>query len=628
MSSPGHKSAGFGLALGALGVVFGDIGTSPLYAIKESFHRAHGHQLQPTPENVTGLLSLVFWSLLLVVCVKYLWVVMRADNDGEGGILALTALVRGKQRGNGKGVVLVLVLLGLFGASLLYGDGMITPAISVLSAVEGTTVVTSSFANFVVPVAVVILVGLFSVQRHGTAKVGRAFGPIMALWFLILGVLGIVNIARDPAILAAVNPVLGVQFIARNGVTALLSLGSVFLVVTGGEALYADMGHFGHRPIARAWYTVCLPGLLLNYFGQGALLRLHPEHVENPFYNLAPRWSLVPLVIIATMATVIASQALISGAFSLTKQAMQMGYLPRMRILQTSDTAQGQIYVPGINWVLLVACVGLVIGFRTSSNLAAAYGLAVTGTMAITTILFSRVAITRFGWPKWRTFALCGLFLTADLAFLSANLPKVPAGGWFPLLVGGILMFLLTTWFAGRAILATRIAERSIRWDKFMADLDHESVMRGPGVGVYLGANPDRVPSALAAHLVHSGVLPATVCVLAVEVTGRPYVDPAEQLTCEELEHRVYRVTYKAGYMDDIDVPAVLAANGEKVCGIDFSAATYVLGRENLRATGRPGMAVWRERVFVFMTRNALTADAFFKLPPARTVEIGVQVEL
>jgi len=612
--------------LGALGVVFGDIGTSPLYAMKESFHEHVGRQLEVSAPNVLGLLSLVFWSLMFVIGLKYLRFVMRADNHGEGGILALTALI--SPTGSPTGRTRWLVLLGLFGAALLYGDGVITPAISVLSAVEGTKVISPALESWVIPIAIVILVGLFSIQRWGTHKVGAAFGPIMVVWFTTLGVLGVVNIAHNPGVLRAVNPVEGARFMVDNGWTGFLVLGAVFLVVTGGEALYADMGHFGRRPIIVAWYGIALPGLLLNYFGQGAMLLKNPENVDNPFYKMAPSWSLVPLVILSTMATVIASQALISGAFSLTRQAVQLGYLPRMKITHTNDSEEGQIYVPFINWLLLVGCIGVVIGFRTSTNLAAAYGLAVTGTMAITTVLFYRVLRDRMGWSALTARSLCALFLIIDLAFLGANIPKIPSGGWFPIVVGVLLLIVLTTWFTGRKITAERIAHRAMPLEQFVERASAPTIVRGPGVGVYLGSNPLNTPQSLASHLRHAGVLPAHVCILAIIVQSRPHVDPDDQLVHEDLGGGFHLLKFHAGFSDDLNVPALLEHSGAEAVGVDFAQASYVLGRETYRVTRRPGMAMWRERLFVIMIRNARTADAYFGLPPDQTIELGVQVEL
>ncbi|MCB1027598.1 MAG: potassium transporter Kup [Microthrixaceae bacterium] len=622
------KVAGRAATIGALGVVFGDIGTSPLYALRETFEGT-GHAPPPITEaNIVGVLSLVLWSVLLVVSLKYLTFVLKADNQGEGGILALTALIRPKDPRTASRQAMVLLLLGLFGAALLYGDGMITPAISVLSAVEGTSVVTESMAPWVVPIAIVILVGLFSVQRRGTAAVGRVFGPVMLLWFATLGVLGVSHIADELSVLKAVNPWYGLDFLINNGTRGFIALGSVFLVVTGAEALYADMGHFGAAPIRQAWYRIVLPGLVLNYFGQGAMLLAHPDRIDNPFYRMAPRWALWPLVLLATMATVIASQALISGAFSLTRQAVQLGYLPRVKITHTSDEEEGQIYIGVVNWLLLAACVALVVAFGSSANLAAAYGIAVTSTMFITTVLFYRVARDRFGWSIWPTSALTGLFLVIDLAFLGANLPKIPEGGWIPISIGGLILLILTTWFTGRAITAARLADTARPISDFAEELAEQPPLRGPGVGVYLGSNPDVVPQALSSHLRHARVLPEHVCVLAVMVQSRPHVPPEERLTAVKRSSGVWQLKIHLGYSDDVDVPRELERAGTELTGLDFSAASYVLGRETLRVTDRPGMAQWREHLFVFMLRNATTADAFFKLPPNQTIELGVQVEI
>ncbi len=614
------------LTLGALGVVFGDIGTSPLYAIKESFHHTATHAIEVNSANVLGLLSLILYSLILVICVKYLLVIMKADNHGEGGILALTSLISGEDSKQGLGRFMVLA--GLFGAALLYGDGMITPAISVLAAIEGTTEVTDSLKPWVAPIAIGILVALFLVQRRGTASMGKAFGPIMALWFSVLAVLGVTNIIGEPSVLKALNPLYAVQFFLDNGAQGFFVLGSVFLVVTGGEALYADMGHFGRKPIVLAWYCLAFPSLLLAYFGQGALLLAHPEYAHSPFFNMAPRWALVPLVMLATAATVIASQALISGAFSMTKQAVQLGYLPRVRILQTSDQAEGQIYVPVVNWVLLLGCIGLVLGFKTTTNLAAAYGLAVTGTMAITTILFYRVATTRLGWSRTRAGIVCGVFLLADAGFLGANIPKIPAGGWFPLIVGLLLLLVLTTWFAGRKLMAERIAATDISIEEFGSRLATSGIMRGPGVGVYLGSNAVAAPKSLVSQLQHSGVLPENICVLTVANERIPHISPNERLKCTEGPGGIKRIVCHYGFTDEIDVPSLLEEFGMERTGISFEQATYVIGRETLRATDRAGMALWRERFFILMVRNANPVDLYFKLPPTRTVEIGVQIEL
>ena len=489
------------------------------------------------------------------------------------------------------------------------------------------------FGAALVPLSQAVMLDSYALHERAKAMsiwgMGVMLGPIMVVWFLVLGVLGVSHIADDLSILRALSPHFAVAFMVHNGILGFLVLGSVFLVVTGGEALYADMGHFGRNPIKFAWYGLVLPALLLNYFGQGAMMLSNPgKRFENPFYEMAPRWALWPLVILATCATVIASQALISGAFSLTRQAVQLGYLPRVKITHTSESEEGQIYVPAINWLLLAACVGLVLGFKTSSNLAAAYGLAVTATMAITTILFYRVARTRFGWSTAKTLPLCTLFMVMDLGFLGANLPKIPDGGWVPLVIGGGFLIVLTTWFAGRKITAERIEHRNLQLLDFIENLGDTPILRGPGVGVYLGSNPDIVPQALSSHLRHASVLPAAVVVLAVKVENRPHVFGDERLTYDDLGNGVHRLVHHAGFSDDLDIPLLLATDGARLTGLDFSAATFVLGRETLRVTDRPGMAKWRERLFVTMLRNATTADVFFKLPPDRTIELGVQVEL
>ena len=614
------------LSLAALGVVYGDIGTSPIYALRESLHGAHG--IDSSPANVLGILSLITWSLILVISVKYLGFVMRADNRGEGGIMALTALVA-PPGGEAKGGRKMLVLAGLFGAALLYGDSMITPAISVLSAVEGLEVATPVFAPYVIPITVVILFGLFAIQRHGTARVGSLFGPIVLVWFLVLAVLGLQHIAENPAVFAALNPAHGFQFFMRNGVRGLLVLGSVFLVVTGGEALYADMGHFGRRPIRLTWFAVVLPALLINYYGQGAMVIAHPETLEQPFYLMAPRWGLLPLVGLTTIATVIASQAVISGAFSLTRQAVQLGYLPRMRILHTSKREIGQIYVSGINWVLMVAAIGLVFGFRSSSRLAAAYGVAVTTDMVFTTILFAYVAVHRFRWPKWAVMALVIGFLTIDLAFWGANLPKIPNGGWFPLLIAGTILLLMTTWRVGRLLVARRMKKQSLPVDLFVRNMEQSSVHRVPGTAVYMHSGIRSTPPALLHNLKHNKVLHERVLLLSVVTKEIPQVPREERIRCEELGAGIYEVTVSYGFTQDPHVPAALAQLDADAVGPFKPMETfYFLGREKLIAGGSKRMPAWRMRLFALMSRNSLGATDFFKLPPNRVIELGAQMEL
>ena len=628
----GHGSAAdndlrarLALSVGALGVVYGDIGTNPLFAMREAFESRHSVPLDV--DNVLGLLSLVFWSLVVVICVKYLGLVMRADNDGEGGILALSALVTGTAT-RARDRRWLLLLLGLFGAAMLYGDGVITPAISVLAAVEGTTVAAPGLSGAVVPAAVVILVGLFVVQRQGTAAIGRVFGPVMVVWFVTLAVLGVNQVIREPAVLRAVWPGHAVRFMADNDMAGFLVLGAVILVVVGGEALYADMGHFGRRPITWGWYGLVLPSLLLEYFGQGALLIRDPTAVENPFYRMAPDRALYPLVVLATLATVIASQALISGAYSLTQQAIQLGYSPRMRINHTSDAHIGQIYIGGVNWALMVACIGLVLGFRHSANLAAAYGLAVSTTMVLTTILFYVVGREHFGWrPVWLA-PVCAVFLAVDLAFFTATLFKVPDGGWFPLALGLVIFTALATWRTGRLLVQERLQARGLTIQRFLADLDHDHVVRSAGDGAYLFATPFSVPPALLANLHHNGALHETVVLVAVATDRRPRVPPARRADVTHLGHGFHQVVVHVGFMEEPDVPRALREHCAGKLPVDLGTMSYFVGRESLRVTSRPGMVRWREHLFAVMSRNAGNATAYYRLPIGQTLELGVGVEL
>ena len=614
-----------GLSMAALGIVYGDIGTSPLYALRESFVAEHG--VAATPANVLGVLSLIFWSLIIIISIKYLVFVLRADNRGEGGILALTSLVTpvGALRGGRR----VLILLGLFATALLYGDGVITPAISVLSAVEGLSVATPFFDPYVIPITIVILVSIFSVQKMGTAGVGKIFGPVTLVWFFTLALLGIPHILREPQVFGAVNPLHAAEFFQANGGGSFLVLGSVFLVVTGGEALYADMGHFGRRPIRLAWFTVVLPALLINYFGQGALLLSDPTAVENPFFRMAPTWALYPVVLIATMATVIASQALISGSYSLTMQAVQLGYSPRVAIEHTSAEERGQIYVPAINFILMLACIGLVLGFRSSSRLASAYGVAVTTTMVVTSILFCALARERWKWSWPATILLGGSFLAIDLAFWGANLLKIAHGGWFPLLVGGIVFTLLTTWKTGRQILNQRIFGRVLPRELFLKSMQSHPPIKVPGTAVYMYKDPRGSPPALLHNLKHNKVLHEQVVFLSVATDEVPTVPVEQRSTVELLAPGFFQVVLHYGFMEDADVPKGLAT--VKIEGLQFKPmeTTYFLGRETLipSKTVR-GMAVWREKLFSAMSRNARPASSFFRLPPNRVVEMGAQVEL
>jgi KUP system potassium uptake protein len=613
------------LSLAALGVVYGDIGTSVLYAVRESFHHAHG--IQPTRDNVLGVLSLIFWALVLVISVKYALFVLRADNRGEGGILALTSLVTpvGAMRRSPRWL---LVMMGLFGTALLYGDGMITPVISVLSAVEGLEVATPLFEPYIIPITIGILVALFAMQSRGTATVGRIFGPVTLVWFVAIAILGVGNIVRDLTVFAAVNPLYGARFFIHNGWNGFLVLGSVFLVVTGGEALYADMGHFGRKPIRLAWYYVVLPALLLNYFGQGAMLIHHPETVDNPFFHMAPRWALYPIVVIATMAAVIASQALITGAFSLTMQAVQLGYIPRMQIDHTSARERGQIYIPQINWLLMISCIALVLGFRDSSHVAAAYGVAVTTTMVITTLLLFRVERERWKWPLWASALFTVAFLAIDLAFFGANIVKIPAGGWFPLVVGAVVFTLMSTWKSGRRILAERLNTGTLPIDLFLADVAARPPHRVPGTAVFMYGNPTGTPPALLHSLKHYKVLHERTVFLSVNTQEVPHLEESERLEVKDLGHGFYRIVIHFGFMEEPDVPEVLARVREPGLDLSPGRTSYFLGRETLIPSNERGMMRWREMLFAIMSRNARPATAFFSLPPNRVVELGAQIRL
>jgi KUP system potassium uptake protein len=613
------------LTLTAIGVVYGDIGTSPLYAIRECFYGSHS--VPPTFENVLGVLSLILYSLLLVVSVKYIAIVMRADNQGEGGILALTSLLPDWTTGNGLSRHL-LVLLGIFGAALLYSDGMITPPITVLGAVEGLKVATPLFEPYLVPIAVALLVVLFSIQQYGTRRVGSLFGPIMVIWFVTIAVLGIRWIVRTPAVLGALDPRHAIWFFGENSFHGFAVLGTVFLAVTGAEALYADMGHFGKQPIRMAWFVLVLPALVLNYFGQGALLLENASAAEQPFFLLSPSWALLPLVGLATMAAIIASQALISGAFSLTRQAIQLGYSPRLDIDHTSSEEMGQVYVPQVNWGLMVATIVIVIGFRSSGALAAAYGIAISLTMVITAILLHVVATQRWKWPLPVALMLTGAFLAVDLAFLGANLLKFLHGGWLPIVIAWFLFTLMTTWKSGRRILADRLTSRAIPLEDFMAAVEAHPPVRVPGTAVFMTAQPRGTPPALAHNLRHNKVLHEHVIVLTVRTQPVPYVRYADQVDVQPLGKGVYNVAVRYGFMQDPHVPDALGMAREKGAEMDADDVTYFLGRETILVSKRPGMAMWREKLFVLMARNAVRATAFFRLPAERVVELGVQVEM
>jgi len=621
----GHAGRLVPLAFGALGIVYGDIGTSPLYAFRESFEHA---DLSVTQANAYGVASVVFWALLAIICVKYLTLVMRADNHGEGGILALTALLL-PRRGVPVGAKRVIIALGVFGTALLYGDGLITPAISVLSAVEGFEVATTAFEAWVIPVAVAILVVLFVVQKRGTETISRVFGPVMVAWFVVLGVLGLRQIFHDAGVLRAVSPTYAVAFFADEPGRAFVALGSIFLVVTGGEALYADMGHFGRRPIQLSWYALVLPALLFNYFGQAALLAGSAgEDVGNPFFRLAPSWAVVPLAILATMATVIASQALISGAFSLTAQAVRLDYLPRLDIRHTSPTHIGQIYVPLVNWALMIGCVGLVIGFRTSSNLAAAYGIAVTATMAITTLLFYRVVRDRWGWGHSKALAVTIPLFLVDLTFLAANVPKIPVGGWLPLAVGLGLVIQMTTWRRGRAIVAQVLQRGQHRTADVVADAAARGVSVVSGTAIYLFKDPELAPPALISNLRHNHVLHETTVVLTVVTAEVPHVAPDARVSVHATGGSVHQVVLTFGYMDAHDVVSELRRVRLDGVPLDVDGATFFLGRETVASIPEGEMSQWREELYMVLHRGAESAARFYQLPSQQVFEVGTQVEI
>jgi len=613
-------------SLGALGVVFGDIGTSPLYAFRESFLAAEG--LAVNEESVLGVLSLMFWSLILVVTIKYLVFVMRADNHGEGGILALTALAADGASRAKKGRRRTLLLVGLFGTALLYGDGVITPAISVLSAVEGLGVIAPDLEAYVVPVTGAIIVALFLIQRQGTSRVGALFGPVMIIWFAAIALLGVVEVIGHPRVLVAVSPTYATTFVSDHPSLAFLALGAVFLVVTGSEALYADMGHFGRRPIRLAWIVLVMPALLLNYFGQGALLISEPEAIENPFYSLAPDWGRIPLVLLATMAAVIASQALISGAFSLTQQAIQLGYLPRMHVDHTSPREIGQVYLGAINYALMVTCLAVVVGFQTSSALAAAYGVAVTTTMVITSALLYVVMRTRWGWSIAAAASLSAVFLTIDLAFFAANIIKVPEGGWFPLAVGLAVLGLMVTWKTGRDRLTSKIRSGELSAERFIGSIASHPQRRVPGTAVYLFSNLGATPPPLLANLRHNEVLHETILITTVQWTTRPRVARARRATVHELGEGFFQVLLQYGFTETPDVPQSLANITTAEFGFDPDDAVYVVGNETvIPKEGRSFLAM-RDRLFALMHRNAASPIRFFGLPPSRVIEVGTQVEM
>jgi KUP system potassium uptake protein len=629
VTPPAHggyaRSGRTALTFGALGVVFGDIGTSPLYAMHEVF--AGPHPMTPDPGRVYGVLSLVFWALMIIVTTKYIVLVMRANNDGEGGIMALISLVmRAAMRSPGG--KLGLVALGIFGASLFYGDGMITPAISVLSAVEGLQIASPTLGDYVIPIALVILTGLFAIQRLGTGAVGALFGPVMVVWFTVLAVLGLAEIVDHPGILRSLSPTYAVDFIVNEPGIAFLAMGSVVLAVTGAEALYADMGHFGRPAIARAWFILVLPALMLQYMGQGALVLRDPAAVDNPFYRLVPDTLQLPMVVLATLATVIASQAVISGAFSVTRQAVALGFLPRLRILHTSSKVIGQVYVPVVNWGIYLAVVALVLGFRSSTNLAAAYGIAVTGTLAIDTILFFVVVRMLWRKPMWIAVGGAVAFLTVDLAFFAANIPKIAHGGWFPLAIASLVFTTLMTWRAGRELLRERMRTGEMPIDAFLAKLATDPPARVPGTAVFLTSTGPDTPRALLHNVLHNHVLHNHVVLFTAITEGRPTVPPGEQLHITDLGFGITRIVAHRGFQEAANIPANLEVARERGVDIDPGAASYFLNHVTISAGTKPGLPRWRKVLFATLNRNASGAAEFFALPADRVVELGTRIEL
>ena len=626
----GHQGPLYKMAVGAIGVVFGDIGTSPIYSFRETF--AGHHPLSPSASHIHAVLSMIFWSMMIVVTLKYVMIIMRADNKGEGGSLALLALIN-RSMGGKKKWTSGIVLLGVFATALFYGDSMITPAISVLSAVEGLTTVNAGLQPFVVPIAIGILVGLFAIQSHGTARVGLMFGPVMLLYFATLAVLGVIHIVDRPqVILAMINPLNAAGFFLEEPLAAFLAMGSVVLALTGAEALYADMGHFGRRPIKYSWLCFVLPALLLNYMGQGAMLLSLPADelattVKDPFFYLASESMRLPLVLLATAATIIASQAVISGAFSVTQQAIQLGFVPRLRIAHTSESAAGQIYIPLVNWALMTMVLILVLTFQSSSNLAAAYGIAVTGAMLIDTVLITVVLMTMWKWNRYLSGALLVLFFAVDLGYFGSNLTKIPAGGWFPLLIGAIAFTFLTTWAKGRQLMISRMNEASLPMEIFIKSAA-PSAARVPGTAVFMTSSASGVPHALLHNLKHNKVLHERVILLTVKIEDVPYVAEEKRLEPKDYGAGFYRVVLRYGFMEEINVPSALAQLKDIGPQCKMMDTSFFLARQTLLPSSRPGMAIWREKLFAWMLRNAESAMEFFKLPTNRVVELGSQVEI
>jgi KUP system potassium uptake protein len=607
------------LVLSALGVVYGDIGTSPLYAFRQCFYGDHA--VNPTSENVLGVLSLIFWSLMIVISLKYLLVILRADNQGEGGILALMEVVL-PRKGHRRAIILIM---GLFGAALLYGDGTITPAISVLGAIDGLKVATPFFNPYIIPIALVILFLLFLLQSRGTGKVGILFGPVMIVWFVIIGLTGIIAIFNNPEVLAALNPYHAIKFFLARSLGSFFILGAVFLVVTGGEALYADIGHFGRAPIRLAWFILVLPCLVLNYFGQGALILNNPSYTVNPFYHLTPDWALYPMVILATLATIIASQAIISGAFSLTFQAVQLGYLPRLRILHTSEEERGQIYMPQVNWILFVATVAVVLGFQSSNNLAAAYGVAVSTTMVITTILGFVAMRTLWNWNIAVSILVAGFFLIVDLTFFSANLLKILQGGWYPLLIAAGIYLLISTWIKGREEMNNQIQKYVQPLQKYLQHIDMRKVKKIPGIAIYLSESPLSTPLAFIHNINHNKILHRRVIFISVNVKNVPFVRSEDRLKFQRLAPGFYRVLLLYGFMNRPDVRSALKIVQNQYLKLPIEDSTFYIGREKLIPRESIGMAKWRSRLFVFMKRNSEDIVQNFNIPPERVFEIGAQ---
>ncbi len=633
--APKGKKAIAVVSLGALGVVYGDIGTSPLYAMSECLSPKHAHAIHPQangmyePAQVYGVLSLFFWALMLVVVLKYLVFVLRADNKGEGGILALAALVLQSDKAQRHTRLAAPILLALFGAGLLYGDGIITPAVSVLGAVEGLRELSPTMSELVVPISAAILVGLFWVQKAGTHKIGSVFGWVMLLWFFAIGAAGLPFIVRHPEVLQAMSPHHAAGFLYHNGMRGFLLLGSVVLCITGGEALYADMGHFGKTPIRVAWTVVVFPGLLLNYFGQGALYLEQGKAVSNGFYDLVSHTPfLIPMVILATMAAIIASQALISGAFSLTNQAVQLGYLPRVSVIHTSHRHEGQIYIPEVNWILMIASVSLVLSFKSSSNLAAAYGIAVTGTMAITSFLYFLVTRRHWHYPLYLALALFIPFIAIDLAFLGANIEKIAAGGWFPLAVGAGVFVIMTTWWRGRHELSRQMATGTVPDELFLADLEQNPLPRVSGTAVFMTSGAEGMPNVLLHHVKHNKVLHSQVVLLSITTENVPFVVGNQTVTVRDLGHGFFRVVARVGFMQEAHVPKLLARCERHGLHVSVADTTYYLGRQTLLTTGKARLARWRKIIFSFLTKNARAPTEFFHLPPNRVVELGLQIEL